>query len=172
VRKKFGFLVLALLLLLPWPVAYAYDNGVAGSGSALIEVAESEAAPSWNVFGKAIGGVSQPIDLFYVDALDSPADMQVTLYLTNVEGLGRCYRYLTLKVGVYVESNPGQWEEVADGHGGRLPDTYITLLNGQVSFTLPGYARHKVTIDRGCFYCIRTDADGGSLSPQFYLTVD
>ena len=38
-------------------------------------------------------------------------------------------------------------------NGEPLADTYITMLNGKVNFTLPGYAKYKITIDKGCFYC-------------------
>jgi hypothetical protein len=45
------------------------------------------------------------------------------------------------------------------------------MQNGQVSFTLPGYARYKITIDKGCFYYYG-DSDGeGAVAPEFYLTV-
>jgi len=46
------------------------------------------------------------------------------------------------------------------------------MRNGQVSFILPGYAKYKVAIDSGCFYCTNANADGSSLSPQFYLEVN
>ena len=167
------FPLLALLLLAPWPVAYAhdFDNQMAGQDAVRIEVAEASAAPSMTAFGKAIGGVT-PGDLFYIDATDNPADIQVTLYITNAQELIHCYRYLILKVGIYVESNGGEWERASRGNGEPIPDTFITMRNGRVSFTLPGYTKHKVTIDSGSFYCFTIKGNGGSFSPQFYLTVD
>jgi len=170
--KRF-FPLLATLLLLPWPVAYAYDadGALSGQDAVQIEVAEVSAQPTWTAFGKAIGGVT-PGDLFYIDATDNPADIQVNVYITNAQELISCYRNLILKVGVYAEDDSGEWEKAAMGNGELIPDTFITMRNGQVSFTLPGYANYKVTIDSGSFYCTRTKADGGSLSPQFYLTVD
>ena len=171
---KWLFPLIALALLLPWPRAYAHDagDGVVGEETVQIEVAEASAAPSWNVFGKAIGGVDKPGDLFYIDATENTADIVVNLYLTNTDELIHCYAYLTLKVGVYVECNAGEWEKASRWDGEPVPDTFITLENGKVSFTLMGYAKYKVTIDGGCFYCIRTEADGGSVSPQFFLEVD
>ena len=170
--KRF-FPLLAVLLLTPWPVAYAYDvsDGVIGEDTVRIEVAELSAAPSGTAFGKAIGGV-RPGDLFYIDATDNPADIQVTLYITNTQQLSCCLRYLIFKVGVYVESNTGKWEKASMGNGEPIPDTVITLHNGQASFIVPGLAKYKVTIDSGSFYCTTTNTDRGSVSPQFYLEVD
>ena len=171
-RKKLILPLLAILLLTPWPVAYAYDvsDGKVGHETVMVQAAEPSAAPSWNAFGGAIGGVTTPGDLFYIDATNSPADIVVTLYLTNTQELARCYRYLILKVGIYVQSGEGQWEKALGDRGPIGPEIYITLLNGQVNCTLPGCAKYKVTIDNGCFYCLGTSADGGSISPQFYLT--
>lgn len=163
-----------MLLLTPCPVAYAYDfnKDITGQDTVRIGVAEASVKPTWNAFGKAIGGVSTPGDLFYIDATNSAADIQATLYITNAQELTHYYRYLILKVGVYVESNAGEWEKASKGDGEWIADTFITLRDAQVSFTLQGYAKHKITIDSGSFYCTNTGADGGNLSPQFYLTVD
>jgi len=163
--KRF-FPIIVLLLLAPWPVAYAhtYTDDMTGQDAVRIEVAEASAQPSWTAFGKAIGGVT-PGDLFYIDASDNPADIAVTLYITNAQELIGCYRNLILEVGVYVGSDTGEWEIVPT-------DTFITMRNGQVSFTLLGYAEYKVTIDSGSFYCVTANTDSGSLSPQFYLEVD
>ena len=168
------FSLLAVLLLAPWPVAYAqsYNGDIAGQDAVRIEVAEASTTPIWTVFGRAIGGVSTPGDLFYIDATNNAADIQVTLYITNAQELIHCYRYLILKVGVYVKSNGGEWERASRGNGETIPDTFITMRNGRVSFTLPGYTKHKVTIDSGSFYCFTIKGNGGSFSPQFYLTVD
>jgi len=176
--KKWGkwiFPLLATLLLAPWPVAYAYSydaNAMGGQDAVRIEVAEPSVAPSWYAFGRAIGGVTTPGDLFYIDATENAADITVTLYLTNTHELSYCYSYLILEVGVYTESNAGKWEKTPWDDGKLIPEIFITLRNGQVSFTLPGHAKHKVTIDSGSFYCVNASVDGVSLSPQFYLTVD
>jgi len=167
------FPILAILLLTPWPVAYAhtYAGDMVGQEPVQIEVAEASAAPSMTVFGKAIGGV-KPGDLFYIDATENAADITVTLYLTNSQELSHCYRFLILKVGIYVESAGGEWEKASWCDAEPIPETFITLCDAQVSFTLPGCTKHKATIDSGSFYCIRTQADGGTVSPQFYLTVN
>jgi len=163
--KRF-FPLIVLLLLAPWPVAYAHDisDGVVGEETVRIEVAEASAQPTWTAFGKAIGGVT-PGDLFYIDATDNPADIQVTLYITNANELIGSYRNLILEVGVYAGSDTGEWEKAST-------DIFITMRNGQVSFTLPGYAEYKVTIDGGSYYCTTANSDSGSLSPQFYLEMN
>lgn len=174
-NKKFKFIFIVgvvLLTLMPVSYAYSYSSDVATREIVQVEVAEPSVAPSWIPFGGAIGGVTNPGDLFYIDATDNPAELQVTLYLTNTQQLIRGYRYLTLKVGVYVEGETNQWQKASRWDGELIPDTYITLLNSQVRFTLLGNAKYKVTIDDGCFYCVRTDADGGSVSPQFYLATE
>ena len=170
--KRF-FPLIVLLLLAPWPVAYAHDvsDGVVGEETVRLEVAEVSVQPTWTAFGKAIGSVT-PGELFSIDATDNPADIQVNVCITNAQELVHCYRYLILKVGIYVETDGGEWKEASRWDGELIPDTFITLRNGQVSFILPGLAKYKVTIDSGSFRCIRTQADGGSLAPQFYLEVD
>ena len=129
-----------------------------------VRAAEASAAPSWSVFNHAIGGVTTPGDLFYIGSTDSAADILATLYLTNAEELIHYYRYLILNVGVYVQNSDGQWE--------RAMDTFLTMRNGRVSFTLLGYAQYKITIDSGSFYANGIGTDGGSASPKFYLTVE
>jgi hypothetical protein len=169
-KRKLIFLLLATVLLAPWPVAYAHDNAMAGQTPIQIEAAEPAAAPHYKAFGKAIGGVT-PGDLFYIDLGNDTADTLVTLHITNTDELIKYYRYLTLKVGVYVQTGADQWEKATMGNGELLPDTYITMLNGRVSFTLPGYAKYKITIDKGCFYFYGNGADESAISPAFYLTV-
>jgi len=168
------FPLLAVLLLSPWPIAYAYDyaNASPQDGAIQIETAEPSTAPEWQAFGKTIGGVNNPGDLFYIDADEYPADIMVTLYITNTNELSRCYKYLILKVGVYVEGNTDEWAVASSYDGQPISDTFITLRNSQVSFTLPGDAKYRISIDSGSFNCITANTNGGSVSPQFYLTAD
>ena len=170
-KFKLTFLV-GILLLILMPVSYAYGNDLATQEAVQVEVAEPSASPSWTAFGRAIGGVTTPGDLFYIDTTDNATDLQATLYLTNTQQLSHCYRYLNLKVGVYIEGEANQWQKASGRNDEIIPDTYITLRNGQARFTLPGKANCKVTIDDGCFYCIGTEAKGGSVSPQFCLITE
>ena len=168
-----GKLVLSLIaiaLLVPWPVAYAYDAGVVGQESVRITVAEPDARPGWKAFGKAIGSVT-PGDLFYIDGTDSPVDRLVTIHLTNAEELVHCYRYMILNIGVYVLNGADQWEKANKGSAEMSQDYYLTMRTGWVSFILPGNAKYKVTIDGGCFYCFST-SDASSISPKLYLTIE
>ncbi len=167
------FPLIAVLLLAPWPIAYGHSvSGAAiGQETVQITVAESSVAPTMTVFGKAISGVKSG-DLFYINTANQTSDIKVTLYITNTQELIHNYRYLILKVGVYVKDNSGGWIKASLNDGKPLPDTFITLQNGQVSFTLPGYANYKLTIDSGSINCLTANAEKGSLSPQFYLEVD
>ena len=156
------FPLFALLLLAPWPIAYAYDNGASAEKEVQIRVADAALAPKGTVFGKATGGITRG-DLFYLDTAGRSADIVSSLHLTNAAELSRCFSYMILKVGIYAERQAGQWEKVT------LPDTFITMQNAQTSFTVGGYANYKMTIDSGSFYCTNIKA---CVSPQFYLTVE
>jgi len=169
------FPIFALLILAPWPVAYAhnYTNDTAGQETIRIEAADPSVAPDFgNVHGKTIGGVTTPGDLFYIDAIENTADIQATLHIANAQELSRCYRYLILKVRICVKNGAGEWEKASMSDGKPIPDTFITMRGGQVSFTLPGLAEYKVTIDSGSYYCRNAVAEGGSVSPQLLLSVD
>ena len=156
------FPLLCVLLLTPWPIAYAYDT--VNAAEPPVQITAAEATPSITAFGKAIGSV-KPGDLFYIDVSNSPADIEVNLYLTNASELVHNYRYMILKVGVYVQSGGNGWEKAS------LPDTYLTMHNGGVSFRLQGYARYRVSLDGGSFYCLTADETKEELSPRFYLEV-
>jgi hypothetical protein len=168
-KRKLIFLMVAVLLLSPWPVTYAYGNSTTGQSDMHVEAAATEAAPKWKAFGNAIGGVT-PGDLFYINTGDTATDMPVTLLITNTNELIHHYRYLNLSVAVYVQTDTDQWEKLTTSSGEPLPDTYITMSNGKANFTLPGYARYKITIDKGCFYCYGNTGKG-AVAPTFYLSV-
>jgi len=174
-RKKLIFFLFAALLLFPWPVAYAYENNLntlaVSSKEIQVEVAAPSAQPTWDVFQRAVGGVSTPGDLFYIDASEDPEDLSVNLHFTNTHELIDSYRYMVLEVGIYYQDDAGHWQKASGPTGKLMNDSFITLSNGQVSLRLPGYTRYKLTIDNGCFYCTGGNADGSSLSPQFYLDV-
>jgi len=168
------FPIIALLLLAPWPIAYAhsYNDDAISQGGVRIEAAESSAEPAWKAYGKAIGGVTTPGTLFYINATGNHPDIDATLYITNSRELFHNYRYLILKVGIYARMNNGEWEKITTVNYQPFPDIFITMQNCQVSFTLAGLAEYKVTIDSGSFYCISTNTSNGSLSPQFYMEVN
>ena len=166
------FPLLTVLLLAPWPVAYAHDynNGTIGQDNAIrIEVAGPSVTPTWTAFPRTIGGVTTPGDLFYLDASQNAADITVNLYITNTHKLSHCYRYLILKVGVYSESKASVWEKAYQANGEPITDVFITLSDARVGLRLSGYTKYKITIDNGSFYCTTTNSGSGSLEPQFYL---
>jgi len=163
----------AILLLTPWLASYAYGAGddTPIHETVHVEAAEPSASPSATFFGKAIGGIT-PGDLFYIDAPDNAHDITVTLYLTNAHELTHYLRYLILKVGIYFENSDGRWQKASSWNGKLFPDTYITLRNSPVNLTLAGYAKYKITIDAGSFYCITANTRENAALPQFYLTVE
>ena len=163
-KRKLIFSLLAVFLLSPWPVVYAYDEALASNTPLSIEAVAPGATPVINAYGKAIGG-GTPGDLFYVDASGSGEDMPFTLYITNADELVRQYRYLNLDVGIYVYTFDAGWERAGTGDG----DIYITMHNAVTSFILPGFARYKITIDGGCFYSYGAGG-GDAAAPRFYLT--
>ena len=168
-KRKLIFPLIAALLLAPWPVAYAYDEAMAVNTPMNIEAVEPAAAPKLNAFGNAIGGVT-PGDLFRIDSSSNNADTLFTLYITNTDELMHYYRYMTLNIGIYVQTDIDRWEKVNPGEGETPRETYLTMQSGMVSFMLPGYAIYKITIDKGCFFCYGTGADRSAALPEFYLT--
>ena len=135
-------------------------------------MAKPSVQPTYSAFGRAIGGISTPGDLFYIDTTHDANDIVTTLYITNGQELIHHYRYLIFKVGAYVENGAGEWEKASTVNGELVPDTFITMRGGRVNFVLPGYAKYKITIDSGAFYCTNAGTNGDGLSPQFYLTVN
>jgi len=174
-RKIFLFIliIVATLLVASWliPIAYGQTNGDTEQGDVYVEAAPPEAAPAASFFGNAIGGVTAG-DLFYIYATNHQPDMSVDLYITNTDELIHYFRYLILKVGVYVEDVDGQWKQITSQDGIVLPDTYITMQNSPVTFILPGLARYKLTIESGSYYCLPLHSNDGDFSPQFYVNVD
>lgn len=168
------FPVLAVLLLAPWPVAYAYDfnDGMVSPDGVRLEIAEAPSQPAWQANRNAIGGVKEPIDLFFIDTADRVTDIRVNLYLTNAEELIRRYRYMILDVGIYQEGSDGGWEKISGSDYENMTDIFITLGDARVNFNLHGYGKYKITIDGGSYYLTGADSTAGGLSPRFYLTTD
>jgi len=171
-KKSFRlwFILLAVLFLTPWPVAYAYDNDAAADSVVRIEAAEPSAAPRMTVFGGAVGSVF-PGDLFYIDASGTNTASAANLYLTNAGELIHHYRNLILEVGIYVESDNVLWQKLYRENG-AVSDTYLTLRDGQVGFILDSHARYRITIEGGSFYSNIGNAAEAGMSPRFYLKVD
>jgi hypothetical protein len=168
-KRKLLFPLVAALLLVPWPIAYAFDEVKAANLPLTIAAAEPSLAPKMEAFGNAIGGVT-PGDLFQVDTSGIVVDTQFTIYLTNTDELIHSYRYMTLNIGIYVQTDTDRWERATASNGDAFQDVYLTMQNGLVSFTLPGNARYKITIEKGCFYCYGVNPGESIASPEFNLT--
>ena len=169
-KRKLILTLITALLLVPWTVAYAYDDAAAATGPVVITSPETASLPQFNVYGNAIGGVI-PGDIFLIDTSNSAVDTTFTLYITNTDELSHNYRYMTLNIGTYIQDSNSEWEKVPTGEGESSLETYLTMQNGAVSFVLAGGARYKITIEKGCFYRYGIDADRKSALPDFYLTV-
>ncbi len=168
--KRALFLISTLILLLiPCSVAYAYDGANATENSMAIVPADATSAPHINAFGNAIGGVEAG-DLFLIDVSGTTIDTPLTLYMTNVDELVHSYRYMNLNVGIYVQTETGSWEKISEVFGEPTADKYITMQNSMVSFTLPGNAKYKITIDNGCFRSYGIIPGENIAIPSFYLT--
>lgn len=168
-KRVIFFSLIAALLLIPCAVAYANDDVQAAGNAVNIEPADPTLAPSIEVFGNAIGGVEAG-DLFLIDLSGTMVDTEFTLSITNTDELVHSYRYMTLNVGIYVQTDVGGWEKVTTIAGETLPDIYITMQGGIVSFTLTGNARYKITIDKGCFHSYGVAQGKKTAVPSFYLT--
>ena len=165
----FILVIITALFFIPrlTSIAYSQADGDDGKPAIKVAAADQSAAPSAEFYGKAIGSVT-PGDLFYVDAAGNPAGITLGLYITNTGELIHYLRYLTLQVAVYVEDSHGLWIK-PQVNGEEFPEIYLTLQNSPVTFTLPGRARYKVTIDSGCFYCLSAGNAGENIIPRFYL---
>ena len=164
-KRKLLFPVIAALLLTPWPVAYAYDDVMAVDNTITVQAADPAESPSLQAYGHAIGSVT-PGDLFYIDTSETAADTFYTLYITNTDELIRCYRYMNLNIGVYVQTDIDKWEKPDE----NPPNVYLTMQNSTVDIKLPGCGNYKITVDKGCFYCHGVGAGGSIASPEFYLS--
>lgn len=172
IRELLPFLVIFTLAPLTLNYAHGAGGDVPGDSPVRIQVAEASAMPGWQAYGRAIGGIDTPGDLFYFDATERSGDITVSLCNVNTQQLSYRYGYLSLQVGVYVQNSTGDWEKAPRKSGRLVPETCLTLHKDRVNFTLPGGAEYKLTIDGGSFYCRGTNAYGGSISPRFSLTVD
>jgi hypothetical protein len=169
-KRKLIFSLITALLLVPCTVAYAYDDAAAATGSVVITSPGPASLPQFHVYGNAIGGIT-PGDIFLIDSSGSAVDTTLTLYITNTDELIHNFRYLTLKIGTYVQDSAVGWEKVPAAEGDDSQETYLTMQNGAVSFVLAGGARYKITIDKGCFYCYGIGAGETCSLPDFYLAV-
>jgi hypothetical protein len=166
--------ILSFLLLAPWPIAYAYADNGGGNTADFVQVtpAPTEAEPSINAYGGTITSVT-PGDLFYLSAPGTNIDIVATLYVTNSGELIHHYKYIILRIGVYARDSEGQWQKAMTQSGLEVPEMYISMIDSQAVFHLPGNANYKITIDSGSIYSLETNSgQAGLAQPQFYLDVN
>ncbi len=169
--RLIGALVLAAAcLVLSWSVSFAAASGSPG-GDTLVQVVPLTSRPAMTVYRDGIAPVT-PGDLFIVDARSVPCDLPVALHLLNAGDLATTFRYTTFRIGVWRLDSDGTRAPVM-APGGTAPlEDILTLLNGSVSFVLPGGARYVVAVDGGS-YATYPAATGGSLAaPDFALSTD
>ncbi len=126
-------------------------------------------APSWDPVISQPGSITAG-DIYYFDSNGYVGDILVTVYVTNPAALSKNYSYLNLVINVR-SGGSGAWVQSTLADGSSIGTVYLTLQNGFVSFMLNGNTAYDISIDGGNYYCIDTDAAGGSLSPSFYLEV-
>ena len=172
-KRNFFIVLIAALLLAPWPIVYAWDSANADTiNGSMIQSASTETAPRINAYGNAVGKVS-PGDLFYVDMTGVQGDADYQLIITNANDLVHSYRFMNLKVGVFVQGeDANHWNQLTTASGDPVPDIYITIVTGTVNFKLPGGAKYKITIDTGCFYAYGLYNGEKAAIPNFYLSTN
>jgi hypothetical protein len=167
-KRAIFFAIIAALLLVPCAVAYGYDKVKAADIEASIEAADPTLVPNINVFGNTIGNVTAG-DLFIIDLSGTTTDAAFALYMTNIDELTHNYKFMTLNIGIYVQTDIDGWEKMTAVNGGVIPEMYITMQSGQVTFSLPGNARYKVTIEKGSFRSFSITKGESVAIPQFCL---
>ena len=171
-RRNIIIILVAALLLAPWPIVYAWQgvNADTAGNAASITPADPSNAPQLKAYGNAVGSVT-PGDLFQIDTTATHVDTSYSLTITNINDLVSSYRFMNLKIGVFVESDnvTGKWQKLDEIDGQQFHDIYITMFGDKLDFTLPGGAMYKVTIDTGCFYCYPVKPGKTIAVPAFYL---
>ena len=171
-KRNFFIVLIAALLLAPWPIVYAYDGVNADSNISDIQAADSANGPQLAAYGNAVGHVN-PGDLFYVDMTGKQGDVNYQLIIANADELVHAYRFMNLKIGIFVQGEDNaHWTRLAANNGDQLPDIYITMFGGKVDFNLPGGAKYKIVVDTGCFYCYGVKEGTTATSPTFYLSAE
>lgn len=178
-RKK-SFLLLALLVALAATGGtFAYTETsesvsttvTAGTFASVTAASGGEAwakhdgLPEWTPIERTAGSVTAG-DLYYIlNPTGYTGRLLVMLYLTNVGELADSYTYMNLQVQAY------DYDGTASTWTSESLDVYLTISSGYITFILSqatgdGYI---ITVDGGSWYCF--DADGGILSPSFYIEV-
>jgi hypothetical protein len=168
-KKKLIFALVVAVFLMPWTTVYAHNRASADTMPIAIQPAPTASQPSLNVYGNAIGSVI-PGDLFTIDCSGNQVDTEFNLYITNTDELIKNYRYVNLQIGIYTDSGNGAWQKVTSPFGENVSDIYITMQNSRVNFSLPGNAKYKIMVNKGCFNRYPVIKGQTTSLPEFYLT--
>jgi hypothetical protein len=133
----------------------------------------SSVRPTWAAAAGVPGTVTTAGDVSVIDATTTSAggaaNIQLTIYVTNLGALGGDYTSWAWPISVYKTINGGAaWTLVPNS------SQFITHTLGFLSYTLPtgsGFY-YDVTMETGgSFYTVATTSDSThSLSPSFYFT--
>jgi len=169
-KRRVLIILIAALLLAPWPVVYAFDRVNADTVQLDIQPAASGTEPQFKAYGNAVGSVNYG-ELFRIDTTGEESDRTYQLLITNVDDLASDYRFMNFKIGVYAQqAGTENWERLDTNGTVQFHDIYISIVDGGVSFTLPGGAKYKITIEHGCFNAYSVRAGSTISVPQFYLS--
>jgi len=169
-KRRVLIILIAALLLAPWPVVYAFDRVSADTVQLDIQPAAPGTEPQFKAYGNAIGSVDYG-ELFRIDTTGEESDRTYQLLMTNIDELASDYRFMNFQIGVYAqEAGTENWVRLDTNGTEQFHDIYISIVNGGVSFTLPGGAKYKITLEHGCFYAYGVQPGGTIVVPQFYLT--
>ena len=147
--------------------AQAIADGIQLRYSGGTTTSPTATAPTWTPIVSAAGNITAG-DIFYVNSVGGIGDLHAQLYLTNPEELKKNYSYILLQINVW-SGGEGNWSQASRANGDSIGTVYLTLSNGYVNFILDSNTEYAITVDGGSFFCIDTDASGGSLSPMFFL---
>ena len=170
-KKKLAFGLLLAALLLPWPVAYAYDGGAASASTYPVAVTPASAnlTPQLNIYGGAIGSVPAG-DLFYIDSENESLDVSFILFFTNTDELATTFRSLVVQIGISTQNADGSWSTVTD-YGPASQSLYMTLQSNSCEFTVSGARRYKVSVLHGSYNALpRHPGMPDAVLPEFYIT--
>jgi hypothetical protein len=195
-KKKVIFAVALVLLFASTAITFAVTSatttatitaaGIGGDASSVKTLADvggniklkystgddapyTHVAPKWTPVVEEAGAVT-PGDIYYIDTSDYLGDVLVTVFFTNTDELIKDYSFLNLQVNVWTGTT-GDWAQSNRADSAEIGTVFLTLTGGYTTFILNGNSEYCISIDDGNYFCIDTDATGGSLSPDFFIEV-
>jgi hypothetical protein len=162
-KRAIFFAIVAAIILIPSAVAYGYERANAADISINIEAADQSQVPTVHIWGNYTGTISDG-DLFTINTSGATVDTTFTLVMSNLDELINYYRFLTMNISIYVQSGTDGWEKMVTA------EMLITMENGELTFSLPGNAKYKVTVESGSYHSFSFTRGKSVAIPQFSLT--